>query len=70
MDKEKLVIKANQYLEYFQDSTKKLDENYQKCLDLEKILDAQIADITKQVPGRGTQHYLIDHITNDIALQS
>jgi hypothetical protein len=70
MDNEKLISKANEYLTYFSDESDKLKASYDKCVQLEKTMDDQISAITAQPAGRGTQHYLIDHITNAISLQS
>lgn len=70
MENDKLISKANEYLKYFSDENTKLKESYDKCTSLEKTMDEQIAAITAQPAGRGTQHYLIDHITNAISLQN
>ena len=70
MDNKKLMEKADEYLEYFSDENDKLKASYDKCVELEKKMDEQINAITAQPAGRGTQHYLIDHITNAISLQN
>lgn len=69
-DNDAIQKTADSYLEYFKDEKDKLDKNFEECKALDDIINTQIKAITAVPPGRGTQHYLIDHITNEISLKT
>ena len=61
---------ADKYRDYFADDEKDLQELIKRLTKLQNISDKQIDDISAVAPGKGTQHYLIEHITNAIAIQN
>lgn len=61
---------ADQYLGYFSENDAELSKLLTKLSKLEAVEDAQIDAITRAPAGRGTQHYLIDHLANEISIQT
>lgn len=61
---------ADKYRDYFKDDESALQNLVERLEKLQNISDQQITTIASAAQGRGTQHYLIEHITNAIAIQS
>ena len=59
-----------QYEEYFQSTLERLEREYKKTEKYSKQIDDQIDKFENLPPGKGSQHYLIEHIKNAITLQS
>ena len=59
-----------QYEEYFQNTLSRLESEYKRTEKYARQIDDQIDKFEKSPPGKGSQHYLIEHIKNAITLQS
>ena len=72
MDKQKQQIfeSADEFKGYLEDDIKELQSVYEHLLTLQELSDGQLEALSTAVPGKGTQRYLVDHITNAIAIQS
>src|SRR5574344_1641272 len=72
MEQDNNVIfnKADEFKSYFKDDEKSIDSLITKLDSLQQIIDGQINEISQAAPGRGTQKYLIDHITNAMSVQT
>ena len=60
------------YTEYFKEDLDALDEELDKSIGYSKIIDDEINKLTAPSLGmnKGGQHYLIEHITNAVQLQT
>lgn len=72
MDNQKKQIfeSADEFKSYLDDDIKELQSVYEHLLTLQQLSDGQLEALSTAVPGKGTQRYLVDHITNAIAIQS
>jgi len=61
---------ADKYRNYFKEDENALQSVVDRLTKLQGISDSQIEAIAGAQQGRGTQHYLVEHITNAIAIQS
>ena len=71
-DKDSLQININNFKDYFQEDLDAIEEELEKSKDYSKIIDNEIEKLSGPSLGtnRGAQSYLIEHITNAVALQT
>lgn len=57
---------------YFKDDLEAIEEELKKSIHYSGIIDKEIEKLSETVLGanRGSQHYLIEHITNAVQLQT
>lgn len=71
-NKESLNEELSKYEKHFSEDIKAIDEELEKSKGYSDIIDNEIKKLT--APGmatnRGGQHYLIEHITNAVQLQT
>lgn len=68
--KQKLFENADAYRSYLEEDEKQLQDVYDHLLVLQGLSDAQLQALANALPGKGMQHYLIEHIANAISIQS
>ena len=67
-DKDKII---SQYADYFKEDLEAINEELETSKKYSQIIDKEIEALSK--PGlnsKGSQHYLIEHITNAVQLQT
>ena len=71
-DKQSLDARIEEFKTYFKDDLDAIDEELGKSQDYSKIIDEQIDHLKENcnAMNKGSQHYLIEHITNAVQLQS
>ena len=71
-DKQSLDARIEEFKTYFKDDLDAIDEELGKSQDYSKIIDEQIDHLKEncKAMNKGSQHYLIEHITNAVQLQS
>ena len=74
-EKNQIFKYADEYREYFKEDEDALQGVVDRLTKLQTISDTQITQIEQytlsgSAASRGTQHYLIEHITNAIQIQS
>lgn len=71
MNTDNIFEDAKKIQEYFSEDEKELETVIENLRQIQEISKGQIDSITElSVPGRGTQHYLIEHIGNYVSIQS
>lgn len=72
MDKQKQKIfeDADDFKSYLKEDEEELKSVYDHLLKLQELSDNQLNQLSTALPGKGTQRYLVDHITNAISIQS
>ena len=72
--KDKNSFKSNikEYEEYFKEDLEAIEEELKKSKQYSDIIDEEIAKLSTPTLGanKGLQHYLIEHITNAVQLQT
>ena len=68
--KQKLFENADAYRSYLEEDEKQLQDVYDHLLVLQGLSDTQLQALSNALPGKGMQHYLIEHIANAISIQS
>ena len=70
-EKDKFGPNVELYRAYFQEDLDAIEEELAKSKEYSKIIDTEITALS--APGlatKGSQHYLIEHITNAVELQT
>lgn len=68
-DERKDILKI--YEDYFKEDLKAIDDELETSKKYSKIIDAEIDKLSAPgLPTKGSQHYLIEHITNAVQLQT
>jgi hypothetical protein len=68
--KQKLFEDADDFKSYLKEDEEELKSVYDHLLKLQELSDNQLNQLSTALPGKGTQRYLVDHITNAISIQS
>ena len=71
-EKKSILEETKEYKEYFKDDLAEIDNELKKADEYSTIIDNEIQKLKTSGLGvnKGSQHYLIEHITNAIQLQS
>ena len=71
-DKESIAKNVDKYKDYFKDDLDAIEIELAKSIEYSKIIDGEIDKLTGPSLGmnKGGQHYLIEHITNAVQLQT
>ena len=70
MENTELFKTAEEFLKYFNAELEKINISYNKCEEMEQIINKHITAIDNAPAGKGTQHYLIEHTANMISIQT
>lgn len=63
--------KGSEYEKYFKEDLEAIEEELSKSKEYSKIIDKEIEMLSAPgLPSKGSQHYLIEHITNAVQLQT
>lgn len=71
-NKDSLDKNIDKYTEYFQEDLDAVEDELKKSQHYSEIIDSEIDKLTQPSLGlnKGGQHYLIEHITNAVQLQT
>lgn len=71
-NKDSIETNVEKYTDYFREDLDAIEEELKKSKEYSDIIDREISQLTKPTLGmnKGGQHYLIEHITNAVQLQT